>query len=138
MGDTMNNYRVDVVNEDRVPVGMNSIRYVGDSFNAARKAFHETEPGYNEWGVADDTYFVVLSKWDSVIGGYRVMNRRYVEAVHYRETQAEKRARLHTSGDFEEGALCGNGSYHAKLTRVVRDVTCPMCNAKLRLDHGGQ
>ena len=51
--------------------------------------------------------------------------------IHYEENQQEKRALLHSTGDFASSALCGNGNAHAKLTRERKQVTCKACKYTL-------
>lgn len=60
----MNNYRVDKTDEYRVPCGMNSIRYIGDSETKARKVYAQTQPGADEWNRPQPQTFVILSKWN--------------------------------------------------------------------------
>lgn len=54
------------------------------------------------------------------------------DAIHYTETQNEKRIRLNSSGTFTDSPLCGNGSAHATHTRMKNRVNCPACIAKLK------
>lgn len=59
------NIRVDVTNDPAlVPVGMNSIKYLGNSFRDAEKAYHKAETGKDAWNHPNATYGVVLSVWD--------------------------------------------------------------------------
>jgi hypothetical protein len=60
----MNTYRVDKTDERRVPCGMNSIRYIGDSLKRARVAYNATQPGTDEWNQPKPHTFVILSKWN--------------------------------------------------------------------------
>lgn len=59
----MNNYRVDRAMSTTVPCGMNSILYIGDSWAAARDAFHQASPGYDAWNQPNGAYGVILSAW---------------------------------------------------------------------------
>lgn len=38
----------------------------------------------------------------------------------------------HKSCFSKDQALCGNGNYHAKLTKLSKDVDCPKCLEKLK------
>ena len=58
-------YRVDRVDSMRVPCGMNSIRYVGDSWEMARRTFNLIDTGKDAWGQDNPAYGVVLSVWDN-------------------------------------------------------------------------
>ena len=49
------------------------------------------------------------------------------KTMHYYEAQDQIRIRLRSSGDFRGGALCGNGSAHARITSHVRLVNCKRC-----------
>jgi hypothetical protein len=60
----MNTYRVDKTDERRVPCGMNSIRYIGDSLSKALKSYATTQPGTDEWNQPQPHTFVMLSKWN--------------------------------------------------------------------------
>ena len=59
----MNQYRVDRANSTVVPVGMNSILYIGDDWTEARKVFASAKPGKDAWGKPNSTYGVILSVW---------------------------------------------------------------------------
>lgn len=69
----MNTYRVDVANGARVPCGMCSIRYIGDSYNDAKRAFNRTESGYDNWNNANPAFGVVLSKWSDAKQDYLIL-----------------------------------------------------------------
>ena len=56
-------YRVDRVNRLHVPVGMNSIIYIGKSERLARKIFNNAETGIDSWGQKDIGYGLILSVW---------------------------------------------------------------------------
>jgi hypothetical protein len=79
----MNNYRVDLVNEDRVPCGMNSIRYLGDSLKQARKALAlaSAPVGVDTWDKPDPAYYPVLSHWDSSKQQYVILQRAHGRAA---------------------------------------------------------
>ena len=47
--------------------------------------------------------------------------------THFTITGKEKQLKLNSSGSFEDGCLCGNGSYHAKRTKHVKSVDCVKC-----------
>ena len=66
----MNKYRVDRVNSLRVPCGMNSIRYVGDSWGDARKVYDYLDTGKDAWNRPNPAYGVVLSVWNEVKNDY--------------------------------------------------------------------
>lgn len=55
--------------------------------------------------------------------------------THYGQSRQEYASKIgkHPSC-FEERLypLCGNGSYHAKTTRVKSEVDCPVCLERLR------
>lgn len=56
------------------------------------------------------------------------------ELVHYAETSREKASRLgkHPSCfSGHTGALCGNGNYHAVVTKDKSKITCEKCLEKL-------
>lgn len=57
----MAKFRVDRATNRDIPVGMNSILYLGDSLSAAHKAFVNAEPGIDTWGKPDSNYGVLLS-----------------------------------------------------------------------------
>lgn len=59
----MNTVRVDVANTRRTPCGMNSIKYIGNSFEEARRVYNATDPGSDAWGQPNQTYGVILSVW---------------------------------------------------------------------------
>ena len=59
----MKKYRVDRTQSTRVPCGMNSIIYLGDSFAAARREYDALAPGVDMWGQPNATYGVLLSTW---------------------------------------------------------------------------
>ena len=56
-------YRVDRAKGKTVPVGMNSILYLGESRSKAVHAFNDALPGFDEWTKPDDSYGVLLSSW---------------------------------------------------------------------------
>lgn len=67
----MNTYRVDV--SDRaatVPAGMNSIRYLGDNWMAAKAAFIAAPIHTDAWNQPNPACGVILSAWQ--IDGYVV------------------------------------------------------------------
>ena len=57
-------YRVDVANQPITPCGMNSLKYLGGSFNQARKVYMETKTGFSAWGTENAGYGVILSVWN--------------------------------------------------------------------------
>jgi len=61
-----NTYRVDTVRHGSTttPCGMNSIRYLGDSLPAARRALAAIPTGVTPWNVPDAAYGLLLSRWD--------------------------------------------------------------------------
>ena len=56
-------YRVDRCEGTSPPVGMNSIRYLGDSAKHARETLWELEPGFDAWDQPDPRFGVLLSMW---------------------------------------------------------------------------
>lgn len=74
----MNKYkfRVDRVRTRRVPAGMMSIRYLGNSIAKARAVFESTIPGKNAWGEDNPAYGVVLSEWDTHTGQYEIFKEK--------------------------------------------------------------
>ena len=73
----MNNYRVDKTDERRVPCGMNSIRYIGDSETKARKVYAQTPAGTDEWNRPQPQTFVILSKWNGT--DYAIIDTKEVK-----------------------------------------------------------
>ena len=72
----MNTYRVDRAQEGAtVPIGMNSIVYIGDDAPDAHYVFDLTEPGKDEWNQPNCTYGVMFSVWNELRGEYTV--KRY-------------------------------------------------------------
>lgn len=72
-------YRVDRANKPEVPVGMNSILYVGPSWLAARKCFDRADIGLDAWGQPNPTYGVILSTWDTNKNDYVVQMKRGIK-----------------------------------------------------------
>lgn len=72
----MNTFRVDTNNAKAAPCGMNSIRYIGDSSSAARRAFDNSTIGIDAWGKADPSYGIVLSKWSPSKNDYVVVDSK--------------------------------------------------------------
>lgn len=64
----MSDYRVDRVDSKHVPCGMNSILYIGNNFNKAIKIFNEAKTGFNQYNEKDESYGVVISKWQGLNG----------------------------------------------------------------------
>ena len=58
-------FRVDRVNRERVPCGMNSLIYYGASFSQARLAYSNAMTGINTWNQPDSSYGVALSQWQN-------------------------------------------------------------------------
>ena len=56
------------------------------------------------------------------------------EYTHWELTTAELAGLYgkHKSCFSKSQALCGNGSYHAKLTKIQKVVDCPKCLEKLK------
>ena len=59
----MSQYRVDRVDSRTVPCGMNSILYLGDSYQQALRVFSKAETGLDAWNQPNPAYGVVLSSW---------------------------------------------------------------------------
>lgn len=57
-------YRVDRCEGTSPPCGMNSLRYLGDSAEHARKTLRELEPGFDAWNQPDHRCGVLLSEWN--------------------------------------------------------------------------
>ncbi len=57
-------YRVDRVTNAQTPCGMNSIRYIGDSWKVARALFERIPTGFDAWDQPNAAYGVILSVWD--------------------------------------------------------------------------
>jgi hypothetical protein len=72
-----NTFRVDR-NDDqkRVPCGMNSIVYSGDSYRQAKSAFLSTVPGYDAWNNFNPRYGVLFSQWDNDKRDYVVIDSK--------------------------------------------------------------
>lgn len=66
----MNTYRVDRTNILIVPCGMNSICYIGDSWEEARKVYNYLDPGKDAWNQPNSTYGLTLSVWNPDRGDY--------------------------------------------------------------------
>lgn len=76
----MNTYRVDRNDSvTRVPVGMNSLLYVGDSLTQARRAYLQAKAGLTSWGNEDQSVGVTLSKWDSLRRQYYVLEAKGIQ-----------------------------------------------------------
>lgn len=73
-------YRVDRAEGRRVPCGMNSIRYIGNSLREAEKVFAATEPGKDMWDKDNASYGVILSRWSgmALTGEYKVIRVKEV------------------------------------------------------------
>lgn len=72
-------FRVDRVDELRVPCGMNSIVYVGPSEIAARTEFAKAKVGLDTWGKPNDTYGVILSRWSVAEGDYVILDQKFYD-----------------------------------------------------------
>lgn len=70
----MNNYRVDKNEYDRVPCGMNSIAYVGDSLSAARRMLASLRWSSTH-ASGTQTTSGVLSRWDENKRDYVILDR---------------------------------------------------------------
>jgi hypothetical protein len=68
----MNKYRVDRADSLRTPAGMNSILYIGESFEEARKVYTYHEPGKDAWNQPNRAYGVLLSVWSANLNDYIV------------------------------------------------------------------
>lgn len=68
----MNTYRVDRADSLRVPCGMNSIRYIGDSWAQARAVFAQLDPGRDAWNQPNTAYGLLLSEWSDRAQDYVV------------------------------------------------------------------
>lgn len=61
----MNNYRVDRNDSEvRTPCGMNSLLYLGDSWDKARQIFNAADVGLDAWNQPNSRYGVTLSVWN--------------------------------------------------------------------------
>jgi hypothetical protein len=72
----MNTIRVDTSNVKRTPCGMNSIRYIGDNMESARRAFNHSAIGYDAWGKPNADYGIILSKWSPSKNDYVVIDSK--------------------------------------------------------------
>jgi hypothetical protein len=77
----MSEYRVDRVDELRVPCGMNSIVYVGRSYSKALRIFNQTDTGIDPWGRPDASYGLALSQYDPHKRDYVITKTKGVENV---------------------------------------------------------
>ena len=69
----VNKYRVDRAIEAPAPeVGMNSILYIGDSYEHATKVFMHATGGKDEWNQPNCLYGVMLSIWNPDRNDYMV------------------------------------------------------------------
>lgn len=57
-------FRVDRADSIRTPVGMNALRYVGNSLRDANRTFDVLLPGFDAWDQPNRAYGVLLSEWD--------------------------------------------------------------------------
>jgi hypothetical protein len=70
-------YRVDVSQSPSiVPVGMNSLKYLGDNWNKACDAFDEARIGRDAWNCLNWSYGVILSVWDESRHDYVVKKQK--------------------------------------------------------------
>ena len=74
----MSHYRVDRVDSRTVPCGMNSILYLGDSYQQALRVFERAEPGKDVWNQPNPAYGVVLSSWQGqrLTGDYVIQKEK--------------------------------------------------------------
>ena len=73
-----NIYRVDRNDELRVPCGMMSILFMGNSLQAARNSFARHAPGFDFWGKPNAAYGVILSRWNESARDYVVIESKGV------------------------------------------------------------
>ncbi len=72
----MNTYRVDRAISPVTPCGMNSIRYIGDSFKHAKQMFDFLQPGLDAWNQPNAAYGLILSVWSPERNDYIVKCRK--------------------------------------------------------------
>lgn len=63
-------YRVDFASSMMCPCGMNSIRYAGNNWNAAKGMFDRLPIGFDVWDKPNAAYGVILSVWDDARKDY--------------------------------------------------------------------
>jgi hypothetical protein len=69
----MNRYRVDRAPKGpNPPVGMNSILYIGDDAEEARRVYDYAHGRKDSWGQPDPDYGIMLSYWCTNNREYRV------------------------------------------------------------------
>lgn len=93
-----NKYRVDRAIGRVVPVGMNSIRYIGDSLKQASQVYCQTRPGFTAWDEPDPRYGVLMSKWggqEYIVLFAKTVDHRKVAADLARESRS-----MHLKGDW--------------------------------------
>lgn len=114
---------------------------MGDTWNPSADGFRNMfESGAPRW--ATRGLEVRLSTLAQHLKTYQ-RSSRYAEVgvsaealVHYRMTQDEARAAANSTGDFEGPLpLCGNGNFHANVTRETGKVNCPYCIASKGFRH---
>lgn len=72
----MNTWRVDRADSRVVPCGMNSIQYIGDSERKAIEWYNNCSTGLDPWSMRNDSYGVLLSKWDAAKNDYVVVRAK--------------------------------------------------------------
>lgn len=61
------------------------------------------------------------------------MNNPPAEVVHFGLTEQQMRAKYQSTGSFGgPRPLCGNGSFHCKVTDKAFEVTCTVCQDRLK------
>ncbi len=115
------------------------VTFVGRTLNAIGVCYRisDTVKGIDE----KDALINLYSKYENVSLAVftEIISPKFVTVVttHYgmtREEYAAKAGKHYSCFDNRERPLCANGSYHAKTTRVIAKVDCPVCLAKLKGD----
>jgi hypothetical protein len=81
-----NRFRVDRMDRPYVCCGMNSIIYIGDSEQQARRIFQAAKLGLDWWSNPHPDYGVILSVWDEAKRMYRVIGERLPGSHMRKET----------------------------------------------------
>jgi hypothetical protein len=81
MSNYSNQYRVDRVSSRTVvvPCGINSILYMGNSWEEAKEAFAEAKPYFDTWDQPNILYGVILSVWDEDKNDYVIKLEKGLE-----------------------------------------------------------
>ena len=113
-----NKYRVDVTETLKVPCGMNTVKYIGNSRNQAIKVYERTEPGHKN---------VLLSYWSEVVKNFvcfKIKGNSFMKAfaLYWQDAQEQEHCQLLMAESGEEADLAaekfteyeGNGIYRVQ------------------------